>query len=383
MVGKYINIGINGYAGTFGSLYGVPQDGAGGVSWGQDVAGGYPFPPEVNNTLAIDWNAPHLRGLGFVADWDKNGWGPDDRGPMDPPPRRFQPGYSGDFFMPGEPYEGFAVQYTTVVGDTPVFANMPLMAVSQYLNFSDLYTARTESFTLTTSDDRASAMWVGLVGALKVTILTTLLDGGLYYTYTTTIKNVGDEALADLIFLRTIDPDNEFDYVRMLRNYTSINGLVYDTSSQDDSPRGTHHHHDPPLIRVDDHFSPQYEHPVTDDSTGAVDYNLWPYYTNNYVVYQPDGNASYAGPVPNAALVCACGDVMMSFLMCMGSVHPVAWASHGVRNSHRLLSRPSPAPLPPPLIIHNSRSISSIPLHTPRPSTSPDRPGFPRPAVNF
>ena len=390
LTGTFINIGINRYAGTFGSLYGVPQNKGGGKSWGENIAGGYPFPPNVNHTLAIEWGGPSLRGLGFIADWDKNGWGPDERGPTDPAPHRLQPGYSGDFFMPGEPYEGYVIQYTTAAGDTPAFINLPLMNMSSAYGGPNYYTAHMESFTLTSSDERASALWVGSVGDLKVTILTTLQADGLYYTYTTSIKNVGDETLTDLTFLRTIDPDNEYDYVRMLHNATvEPDGLIYDSGSQDDSIRGHHHFHwNPPFNGSDDTYIVNHHQSANDDHDDKVyhrryhqkqhisddqpapsipgimqnptNYQMWPFFTNNYVKYQPDGSSKYAGPVPNAALVCACGDVMMDFLMCMGSVHPVAWVSHestGVRDSR----------LPPHPFSRNSFSIAQQRSNVSRP----------------
>jgi len=40
LTGTFINIGINRYAGTFGSLYGVPQNKGGGKSRGENIAGG-------------------------------------------------------------------------------------------------------------------------------------------------------------------------------------------------------------------------------------------------------------------------------------------------------------------------------------------------------
>lgn len=47
-------------------------------------------------------------------------------------------------------------------------------------------------------------------------------------------------------------------------------------------------------------------------------------FTNNYVRYQK-GYPDYEHPtIPNAALVCACGDIDFNAIVCLGAVHPLA-----------------------------------------------------------
>ena len=291
-VGEYVNVGINGISGTFGTRWGVSQANA---TWGQYVAGGQQFP--MDWIIGSEGYAAHNGGwrrfppsgrLGFVADYNMDGWGSSVDGKAQ---------YSGDYFMPGQQTEGWVLEYTTVGTDDSGdngghrFVNMPLVGV----DFPYRQTTPT-SFTITSSDTTMSSMWVSQSGNVQVTILSTLEEQGLYYTYQTSLKNTGTTALTDVGFMRVIDPDNAHDFLSNL---------------------------------------------------AGVDIG---YVTNNYVMYQP-GVSGYTGSINNAALVCATGpsysqtvelsdqflsknvpaDGALDLFMCMGSIHPNAMATHGVR----------------------------------------------------
>ena len=277
-VGEYVNVGINGISGTFGTRWGVSQASA---TWGQCVAGGQQFPMDWSDSSdQYVFPVPPSGRLGFVADYNMDGWGPtvDDKAP-----------YSGDYFMPGEQIEGWVLEYTDENVDHR-FVNMPFVGAT--VPFRQTIPT---SFTITSSNTTMSSMWVSQSGNVQVTILFTLEEQGLYYTYQTSLKNTGSTTLTDVGFMRVIDPDNAHDFLS--------NSVGFDTG----------------------------------------------YSTNNYVIYQP-GESGYTGPVNNAALVCAAGhsysqlmasgqfsgitvpaNGALDLFMCMGSVHPNAMATHGVR----------------------------------------------------
>ena len=277
-IGEYVNVGINGISGTYGTRWGVSQASS---TWGQYVAGGQEFPITISEgfTAHSGWPNPPSGRLGFVADYNMDGWGTSDGG---------KALYSGDYFMPGQQTEGWVLEYTTA-GTSDRFVNMPLVGV----DLPYRQTKRT-SFTITSSDTTMSSMWVSQSGNVQVSILFTLEEQGLYYTYQTSLKNTGSTTLTDVGFMRVIDPDNAHDFL------SKVSGV---------------------------------------DSG---------YVTNNYVMYQP-GVSGYTGSINNAALVCATGpsysqitvleqfsgknvpaDGALDLFMCMGSIHPNAMATHGV-----------------------------------------------------
>ena len=289
-IGEYVNVGINGISGTYGTRWGVPQANS---TWGQHIAGGQPFPMDwtkgnLGYASKNGWPRPPTRRLGFIADYNMDGWGMPGDGNAK---------FAGDYFMPGTQTEGWILEYTTIGTDDSSsndgvhrFVNMPLVGV----NAPYRQTTPT-SFTITSSDTTMSSMWVSQSGNVQVTILFTLEEKGLYYTYQTSLKNTGSTTLTDVGFMRVIDPDNGHDFLSTL---------------------------------------------------AGVDVG---YSTNNYVMYQP-GESGYMGSVNNAALVCATSysysqimsggqftgktvpaDGALELFMCMGSIHPSAMATHGVR----------------------------------------------------
>ena len=280
-ISEYVNVGINGISGTYGTRWGVSQARS---TWGQYVAGGQEFPMDwsyyVSNPDVIAWPELPSGRLGFVADYNMDGWDLPVGGKAK---------YSGDYFMPGQQTEGWVLEYTTM-GTDHRFVNMPFVGVT-----TPYRQTTPTSFTITSSDSTMSSMWVSQSGNVQVTILFTLEEKGLYYTYQTSLKNTGSTTLTDVRFMRVIDPDNAHDFL------SNLAGL----------------------------------------DVG--------YLTNNYVMYQP-GVSGYTGSINNAALVCAAGhsySQLMTFpqfsgitvpengvldlFMCMGSIHPNAMATHGVR----------------------------------------------------
>jgi len=156
-------------------------------------------------------------GIGFVADWEMDGWNTSsDPGTM--------PNYSGDYFLPGTPWEGFLVEYTS--GGTEYTAiNCGAMG---------MYGIIPTSITNTSAGTVQSAVWTG-----------TMTDGGqsllvnqkTYFNITearffieVTLTNTGTETLNDVEYARHVDPDQEQNLFGD-SYYTTSNYVSYPTGA--------------------------------------------------------------------------------------------------------------------------------------------------------
>ncbi len=146
---------------------------------------------------------PTEGGLGFVADWESDGW---DVG---------TPQYCGDYFVPGTPVEGWQIQ----IGDT-WWTNTDQSCggsdipgdISDYSYIGGIYTG----------------VWTGnlTTGAidLDITAITTLPEDALYFVTRILLCNNGDEPLNDVYYKRNVDPDNDQPWSG---DFTTDNVIVY------------------------------------------------------------------------------------------------------------------------------------------------------------
>lgn len=137
--------------------------------------------------------------VGFVADSDMDGW---DAG---------SPDYCGDYFLPGSPEEGFAVQ----VG-SDVWVN-----TGQWCWTSEIpgeVTAYDYSGGIYSMD------WEGDISSedLHITQHTTLPEDALYFLSTITFCNEGTTELTDVYYMRNVDPDNDLVYGGTFNTYNEI-----------------------------------------------------------------------------------------------------------------------------------------------------------------
>ncbi|MGB4931127.1 MAG: hypothetical protein WBP43_14220, partial [Chitinophagales bacterium] len=173
MKGLYVEVGIN-TCGAFGSSVAPPA--------------GY---------------HPTEGGLGFVADWESDGWATGT------------PIYCGDYFVPGTPVEGWQIQIganvwtNTDQGCSP--SDIP-GDVTDYSFAGGIYTGTwTGNITTPTVD-------------LDVTQITTLPEDKLYFVTRILLCNNGDEPLEDVYYKRNVDPDNDQPWSG---DYTTSNVIVY------------------------------------------------------------------------------------------------------------------------------------------------------------
>ncbi|GMI00407.1 hypothetical protein TrST_g13361 [Triparma strigata] len=134
----------------------------------------------------IDGNA------GFIADWDRNGWSTGT------------PAFSGDYFIPGSPVEGWVAEWTD--GGSFATVNKGLVGGSAMP-----YTA----IEVTSHGGKQSSFWVGKSGNLQISKVTQFTDTGnaatdkLYFSTSVTMKNTGSSTMTNVYYMRTVDPDQE------------------------------------------------------------------------------------------------------------------------------------------------------------------------------
>jgi hypothetical protein len=137
--------------------------------------------------------------LGFVADYQKDGWA------VGTPP------YSGDYFMPGWPWEGWLCEFTYGGVEYP-FRNCYALYLSGYGGYDGVPQT---SLTNTSSGTTHSALWVGTATgggqSLKVSQNFHFVDSDAKFMIDVTLTNVGTEPLYNVEYARAVDPDQEED----------------------------------------------------------------------------------------------------------------------------------------------------------------------------
>ena len=238
--------------------------------------------------------------LGFIADYDKNGFSG-------------SPGYSGDYFVPGIPLEGWVLQWTSSSGKTSKYVNEGLMNRTGILP---------TTFSVTSTDTTQSSLWIGRAGDVEATVSTRFNNDDLFFTTTVTLQNVGSDVLSDLYckFLVELVLSVCLFVCLSVSVYLSVCLSIWSVDAIDD---GLSFPTCPADLRT------------VDPDQAKVYYN--DYKTRNYVKYQPkasDGSDAsvslgYVHPTqPNTALVCATTSLNYNFFLGLGTIHPNARVSH-------------------------------------------------------
>lgn len=146
-------------------------------------------------SLGTDNNAPggfNTTGqLGFIADVDKDGW------------TEGQPGFVGDYFMPGSPEEGWSLEWT--VGGTE-------------FNFNNVYLEGEDDMPVQSHLDKSYGAykvseWIGNAvndtQSVQIKQVLQFHKDSLQFSFTVTLKNTGNTILESLEYMRNLDPDQE------------------------------------------------------------------------------------------------------------------------------------------------------------------------------
>ena len=132
--------------------------------------------------------------LGFVADYDQNGWA------IGTPPQ------SGDYFVPGYPWEAWLLEFNDPAGAEHTFINS---------DATGFFGIPQTSLTNTSSGSTNSALWTGTAVAGGQSILVEqnfyFDDNDAKFFIEVTLTNVGPAAVTSLEYARAVDPDQEVD----------------------------------------------------------------------------------------------------------------------------------------------------------------------------
>jgi len=179
--GKYVEIGIhnNGWYGTFSA----------------PPAGYHPYLGGSGT------------GLGFVADPDMDGWS------VGTPP------FFGDYFLPGSPFEGWALQLngSHCSAYNPTFTPGGLTGSGANVSYS-------------TSGSTVTGTWQGMFDSVQMTQVTTLDTNMLYFSINITLTNLAVAPIDNIYYLRAVDPDNEETRALTFNTYNNIDHQSHDTT---------------------------------------------------------------------------------------------------------------------------------------------------------
>lgn len=194
--GQYVEVGISG-CGVYGTL-GTPPDGPYG-----------PYHPNVD-----------YYGLGYVADSDKDGWDVGD------------PLYCGDYFTPGSPEEGWAIQY----GDSVYQNHYVPCSGYDWWGWDTVGVADIDGGITSYEDlgDIRQAVWEGSIddGYLNISLkqTTTVFDTSLFFLTDFEICNYGTEDLVDFYFTHNVDPDQDQPFGW---DFTTTNTIISNPPASD------------------------------------------------------------------------------------------------------------------------------------------------------
>jgi hypothetical protein len=146
-------------------------------------------------------------GLGFVADPEKNGW-TTGTGTY---------GYYGDFFIPGSPVEGWAMQM-----GSQVFFNHNTGTICGTPSVTGGNISYNHTGTLHSAIWRSDAAFKTAKG-LEICQSVSFKDGDLAFVVNVNITNTSSVTIPELYYMRDVDPDND---IMMAGNYTTKNLIV-------------------------------------------------------------------------------------------------------------------------------------------------------------
>lgn len=138
--------------------------------------------------------------LGFVADPAMDGW------------TVGTPAYTGDYFTPGSPFEGWNIQF----GSARAYAHS-----CSGLSGSGLIGANTSYYT---SGSKVVGVWEGSYDSVTIRQVTTLDTLALYFTLNITLINTSSTARDSIYYLRSVDPDNDQSWGG---SFSTINSIDY------------------------------------------------------------------------------------------------------------------------------------------------------------
>lgn len=198
--GPYIEVGIN-TNGAYGSSVAAP-------------AGFHPTPSAapVTNICSPTPTKCSSGNLGFVSDPDKDGW------TVGTPP------FIGDYFLPGDPQEGWAVQINGTM--IKAFNGGGYDACGSGIPYKPAGKLTGKNISYDSSGNKYIATWQGKMDSVIITQTTVLDTNKVFFTVFISMVNTGRVARHNVYYLRTVDPDNDVDETGGA-GYTTDNVIEY------------------------------------------------------------------------------------------------------------------------------------------------------------
>jgi gliding motility-associated-like protein len=185
---------VNGEAFLQGTFLEVGVSACGSYGSNDTVPGGYQTFNNFN------------QGVGFVADPDRDGWGVGN------------PAFCGDYFLPGDPEEGFTIQ----IGGTNFSNNSGGGSICSSYDFP----GSVANYSSTSTN--VSVEWNGIGNGLQINQLTYFSKDSLYFTTKVVLTNISGMKLDSIFYMRNVDPDNEHSATNV---YTTDNVIHYQNPS--------------------------------------------------------------------------------------------------------------------------------------------------------
>ena len=138
------------------------------------------------------FNVVSGKKLGFIADFGRDGW--NTGSPY---------AYSGDYFVPGSPEEGFITKWVEAGATSRTYLNKGLQNQSPAIQPQSIEILSTGSG----DNGKQSVLWQGTQDSIKLTALTEFDGKSLYFTTSLTVQNIGSSDVNDFYYTRTVDPD--------------------------------------------------------------------------------------------------------------------------------------------------------------------------------
>lgn len=191
--GRYTEVGIHRF-GSFGTRGAAPS--------------GY-HPKTLNLRSGISSSA-----IGFVCDYEKNGWTTAGSG---------QVNYMGDYFVPGAPEEGWMVEWDdNRTGTTSTNKRAFGLMGDTSMTFTSHVKQTFKGYQVSIWKGSAIS---GTTKQLDVTQTTRLDSLNQFFTIEVLLKNSGSDTLFKLEYLRNVDPDNEVAWTSPA-DYTTRNYVL-------------------------------------------------------------------------------------------------------------------------------------------------------------
>ena len=198
--GPYIEVGIN-TNGAYGSSAAAP------LGYHPTAAAA-----QVANVCSGSASKCANGNLGFVADPNKDGW------TIGSPP------FIGDYFLPGDPQEGWAVQINGKM--IKAFNGGGYDACGSGIQYSPAGSLTGKNISYDSSGNKYIGVWQGKMDSVTITQTTVLDTNKVFFTVFISMVNKGRVARHNVYYLRTVDPDNEVQQIGGA-GFTTDNNIEY------------------------------------------------------------------------------------------------------------------------------------------------------------